>query len=520
MPTMENNENNEINFNELNSNEITDASGAEDKMAGANANDENCSDVDNLGTDVSNENENTYKNVSSDESENTYQSLNSIEMDQLDLFDEPAFQSDEAIQAGDDSKNYFEGDESPKEDDNSKSQIFYKENCKKTKRDKRFGLIQLIAVALVSSIIGGSVVGGVLVFAGSTLRPADSSILSSLTPGTSGSNDQYTKVVIDSSGSPVSAIAQKVNKSIVGIKVTFDSTDFFSGTQQGTGEGSGIIIKSDGYIMTNNHVIADALDSTTGAQTSTSKIQVILPSNINKSYTAKIVGRDEKTDLAVLKIDATGLPTAELGDSDTLKVGELAVAIGNPGGLDYMGSVTVGVISGLNRTISPEDPTLKLIQTDAAINPGNSGGALINSKGQVIGINSAKIVATGFEGLGFAIPINTAKGIVDSLLTSGYVKGRPFLGIEQNVDYTSDVAKQNNLPEGVLVDSVIPLSGAYKAGIQRGDIITKFDGIVIKDFNSLNDAKNKHKPNDTVPVEVYRNGKTLKFNVTLTEQKN
>ena len=402
------------------------------------------------------------------------------------------------------------------EQDNPISQIFYKENFKKTKTSKRFGIIQLIAVALISSIIGGSVVGGILVLSGK--NSSDGTLLSNLTSGTT-PNDSYTKVVIDSSGSPVSAIASKVNPSIVGIKVTFDTQDFFLGNQQGTGEGSGIIIKSDGYIMTNNHVIADAVDSS-GSISSSAKIEVILPSNINKSYTAKIIGRDSKTDLAVLKINATGLPAAELGDSDKLKIGELAVAVGNPGGLDYMGSVTVGVISGLNRTISPEDPTLKLIQTDAAINPGNSGGALVNSKGQVIGINSAKIVATGFEGLGFAIPINTAKTIVDSLLTSGYVKGRPFLGIQQNPDYNADIAKQNNLPEGVLVDGVVPLSGAYKAGFQKGDIITKFDGTVITDFNSLNDAKNKHKPGDTVTVEVYRDNKTIKLKVTLTEQKN
>ena len=507
---MGNNENKELNnLEELQSNEIKSSSEADNIiMSDFFQNDDVVSGNEASKTEVSNLGESfDLKDFTIGKTVN--QNANSYEPQQPKVF----------ISTDD---NYSDRSNEPQvvQDNLQNPQIFYKENFKKTKSPKRFGIFQLIAVALVCSLVSGAVVGGVLIFAGPALRPAESSFFSDLTPGTPASTDQYTKVVIDSSGSPVSAIATKVNKSIVGVKVTFNSQDFFTGSSVGTGEGSGIIIKSDGYIMTNNHVIADSINSTTGVQSSTSKIEIILPSDINKTYTAKIIGRDEKTDLAVLKIDATGLPAAELGDSNALKVGELAVAIGNPGGLDYMGSVTVGVISGLNRTISPEDPTLKLIQTDAAINPGNSGGALVNSKGQVIGINSAKIVATGFEGLGFAIPINTAKSIVESLLTSGYVTGRPFLGVQQNPDYTADVARQNNAPEGVLIDSVVPLSGAYKAGLLKGDVITKFDGVVIKDFNTLNDAKNKHKPGDKVAVEVFRENKTIKFSVTLSEQKN
>ena len=221
---------------------------------------------------------------------------------------------------------------------------------------------------------------------------------------------------------------------------------------------------------------------------SDAKIEVYLPadSGQTKPYTATVVGKDSKTDLAVIKISASGLPVAELGDSDSLKVGELAVAIGNPGGLEYMGSVTVGVISGLNRTIAIEDNgNTKLIQTDAAINPGNSGGALVNSQGQVIGVNSAKVAEQGFDGMGFAIPINQAKTIVDSLIKTGYVQGRPLLGVSIDQTFDAAAAKQNNVPVGCYVASVQTPSGAATAGIKAKDIITKIDGKAVATFDEL-----------------------------------
>ena len=250
---------------------------------------------------------------------------------------------------------------------------------------------------------------------------------------------------------------------------------------------------------------------------------MFLPSEKDKPYTATVVGRDEQTDLAVIKINATGLPAAELGNSDDLKVGELAVAIGNPGGLEYMGSVTVGVISGLNRTIAIENNgNLKLIQTDAAINPGNSGGALVNSQGQIIGINSAKIASTGFEGLGFAIPINTVKQITDSLMKSGYVTGRPLLGVSIDTTFDEAAAKQYNVPFGLHITDVTPFSSASVAGIKVDDIITKFDGKAVTSYNQLETLKNAHKPGDKVSVEVYRYSekKSLTLDVVLGESKN
>ena len=256
-------------------------------------------------------------------------------------------------------------------------------------------------------------------------------------------------------------------------------------------------------------------------------INVILPILIDETYSATVVGRDEKTDLAIIKIDLTELPAADLGNSDELKVGELAVAIGNPGGLEFMGSVTSGIISGLNRVVQvSETQELKVIQTDAAFNPGNSGGALVNSRGEVIGVNTVKISATGYEGLGFAIPINVAKEIADSLMSDGYVKGRPQLGVSIDPRYTEEIAKRNNAPMGLLVGEVIPISGAYNAGVKTGDIITEFNGVAIKSFNELEAEKNKFKAGDTIKLKVYRitsmeplEGEYLTLEVTLGEDK-
>lgn len=435
--------------------------------------------------------------------------------------------------------NIYNSQEPEKDDDNGSTPqapgtdytapSFYTESYRKTKQRKGFSLTQLIIVSLVSSILGGGVVFGAFQFLLPALQPSAGSFFSSFIPGassgtTTGTNNTdgaYKRIEIEKSDSPVTAIVEKVSPSIVGVKVTATVQDFFFGESVGGGEGSGIILREDGYILTNNHVIeAAASSSSSGGGRSSSKIEVILPNQMDKPYTATIVGRDSKTDLAVLKIEATGLPVAELGDSDQIKVGELSVAIGNPGGLEYMGSVTVGIISGLNRTVPiADEKELKLIQTDAAINPGNSGGALINSQGQVIGVNSIKFAAQDFEGMGFAIPINKVKEVTDSLIEFNYVKGRPSLGIYVNSSFNEEFAKRNNVPAGILVDDVVPLSGAYKAGIQKYDIITKFDSKAIKTFEELEAAKNEHQPGDNVAVEVYRDGETLKLTVELGEDK-
>ncbi len=408
-----------------------------------------------------------------------------------------------------------------------KSQVYYNESIKKVKT-KKIGVGQLILVSVLSSILGGGAVFAAMVFLSPIIQPVVDSAFGRtalITDMATGSdNGIYKKIEITQSSTPIEAISEKVSPSIVGIQVTVKTQArgfFFDFGQDGVGEGSGIIIKEDGYILTNNHVIESALDQNSNKITEGSKIEVILPSDTKKTYTAKIVGRDSKTDIAVLKIEATNLPVAELGDSDKVKSGELAVAIGNPGGIDYMGSVTAGIISGINRIIQTENgQELKLIQTDAAINPGNSGGALVNSQGQVIGVNTVKIAATGYEGLGFAIPINKANEIATSLIDYKYVKGRPYLGVSIDQRFNEEVAKQYNVPNGVLVYEVLPLSSAYKAGVQAGDIITKFDGKIVAVFLDLENQKNTHKPGDTVSIEVYRDGKTLTLTAILDEEKN
>ena len=414
---------------------------------------------------------------------------------------------------------------------------FYTESYKKPSR-RKFGIAQLLVISVISALLGGFVTGAFFTFVTpaltgpakgyfqrmmqQTATPDGSQAKSQAQSQTAKTAPEYGKVeIIQSSDSTVTAIAEKVGPSVVGIRVTYKAQNFFFEDQQQTGEGSGIIIRSNGYILTNNHVIQAAINQRTRKLDLNAKIEVYLPSQKDKPYTASYIGSDAKTDLAILKIDAVNLPVAELGDSDKLKVGEMAVAIGNPGGLELMGSVTVGVISGLNRTIATEDGVnLKLIQTDAAINPGNSGGALVNSKGQVIGVNRIKVVQQGFEGLGFAIPVNLAKEVANNLIEFKYVKGRPLLGITPDPRYTEEVAKSNNMPAGVYVADVLLMSGAQKAGIQPGDIITKVDGQSVKTKDDLDNIKNKHKVGDTLNVEIYRDGETKTLQVVLGEDKN
>ncbi|MCR4437065.1 MAG: trypsin-like peptidase domain-containing protein [Clostridiales bacterium] len=431
-----------------------------------------------------------------------------------------------------DSEVYGAGGSQPEKSQALVAASFYTENYKKPSDAKRKGIMQMVLVALISSILGGFIVGSFFVFGASGLQTSVTGFLDKMIPGNSTNNSSastaqsqpglYKKVeIVQNSDSAVTAIAEKVGPSVVGIKVTVNIQDFFFGqSQQLQPEGSGIIISSDGYILTNNHVISDAIDSRTKKMLQDAKIEVYLPNQQDKPYKARYVASDIKTDLAVLKIEATGLQPIEFGNSDDLKVGELAVAIGNPGGMELAGSVTVGVISGINRSIQTEDGVmLKLIQTDAAINPGNSGGALVNSKGQLIGVNRLKIAATGYEGLGFAIPSNLAKRVSDDLVKNNYVTGRPLLGIATDPRYTEDVAKRNNMPPGVYVAEVSLMSGAQKAGIQVGDVITKIDGKAVKSKEELDEIKNTHKVGDEVTLEIYRDGKTFEVKVKLTEDK-
>lgn len=316
-------------------------------------------------------------------------------------------------------------------------------------------------------------------------------------------------------------IAEKVGPAVVGVinMTTYsgysynDPYGFFFGQgdnsqQQGKevqqGSGSGIIISEDGYIITNNHVVEGA-----------SSLKVIL--NTGEEFTASLKGADSRTDLALLKIEGKKFPYATLGDSTSLRVGDLAVAIGNPLGQELAGTVTVGYISALNRTMTIDNKQLTLIQTDAAINPGNSGGALVNCYGEVIGINTAKVSSSSLEGLGFAIPTAEAKPIIEDLIANGYVKGRPVIGIAGRA-ITANDAKKYNLVEGIYVYSMTDNSPAHMAGLKIGDIITECNGTAVKTVDELNNIKNKFKPNDTLKLKVWRTGEYVNINLILGEE--
>lgn len=309
---------------------------------------------------------------------------------------------------------------------------------------------------------------------------------------------------------PVVAVSKIAGNSVVGVKVDYYEQSFFGQLEEGESEGSGIIYSEDGYIITNNHVIEEAVGSNSAT--------VTITLNDGTEYEAEIIGRDETTDLALLKIDAKGLNAAKFGNSDELQVGELAVAIGNPLGSEFAGSVTAGYISALDRTLTIDSTTYKLIQTDAAINPGNSGGALVNAKGEIIGINSAKISSTGVEGLGFAIPINEALEIIEQLKVTGKII-RPYIGI-YGLDLDETTARRNKLVEGVYVYQVYTNTPAQKAGISRGDIIVGIDGKDVTTKQELNEIKNSKNIGDTVELKVYRNGKYETIKVTLDSDEN
>ena len=313
--------------------------------------------------------------------------------------------------------------------------------------------------------------------------------------------------------------SNKILPSIVGIEIEYTVNSVFSmfgnnGSSTAKASGSGIIISEDGYILTNNHVVNSAESDSFYELSSANKIKVKLYNN-DTEYEAKIVGGDSQTDLAVLKIDATGLTAAEFADSDALKIGEFAMVVGNPLGLGY--TSTAGIISALNRKITDEDgKTYTLIQTDAAINGGNSGGALVNSEGKVIGVSTMKVSSTDVEGVCFAIPINSTVDITSQLIKYNKVK-RPYIGIS-GVDLDEKTAKSYNLVVGVYVRNVEDFSAAQKAGLKAGDVITAVDGKKITSMNELNEIKNSHSIGDNIKLTVNRDGKSTDIDLTLGEQ--
>ncbi len=362
-----------------------------------------------------------------------------------------------------------------------------------------------IAFGLTFTIIGGAASGAAILYGLPNSKFfKNSALYKSLgkdsSTQTSAVYDGHPTQLASTGGAlTVSEIAKKVGPAVVAVTTQVQgSRDFFGnpGVQQGVG--TGMIINQEGYVLTNYHVVQ-------GAQ----QVKVIL--STNKTVNAKVVNYDANYDVAVLKMtEKVDIPAVvELGDSDNLQIGESVVAIGNPLGTDFFGSVTTGVVSALNRKIDGDTNKSSYIQTDAAINSGNSGGPLINSSGQVIGINTAKIKQSGVEGLGFAIPINAIRNKISDL-------SKPILLIGiQGVDIDKALSEQHNLAIGLYVQDITQFSPAEKAGIRRGDVIVKFDGKKVTTFAEVNEIKNKHKAGDEISVTVNRNGNeenlTLKF---------
>lgn len=395
----------------------------------------------------------------------------------------------------------------------------------KTKKEKN-STFKVVVTSFVSGIVGASLVLGLCFYV-----PAVRNIFVS-----SDSDDTQKEVskIFTSEGSvnkgisieeysnTAISVANKVLPSVVGIEVDFSVSanypTFSAATQSSTSKatGSGVIISKDGYILTNNHII-DTSSSTSSQYYTVSDANKVLVYLYEEDtpVEAKIIGSDSVTDLAILKIDRSDLTPAEIGDSDSVQVGEFAMAIGNP--LDMRNTVTSGIISGTNREIEDDNGTMyTLIQTDAAINAGNSGGALVNADGKLIGINTLKMSGTGIEGMGFAIPINSTLDISEQLISTGKVK-RPYIGIS-GTDVSEMLSEYYNIPVGVYVRSIQSDGPAKSSDLKPGDVIVKFNGEKIETMSQLNKKKNECKIGDEVTLTVSRGGEEVDVKITLTEQ--
>lgn len=381
---------------------------------------------------------------------------------------------------------------------------------KKIKEKKHSGIGKFIAACLICAILGG--LGGGAIVAAQLPKSAatDYSGLNVTTPNQT--TTQTANPVASGETLTGAQIYSLGCAQAVGITTDITYTNYFGMQSKSAVSGSGFIVTSDGYIVTNYHVIADAY-------TGNYKVSVMLYNG--DKYDAKIVGVEEASDIAVLKIAATGLSAAKLGSSDDLQVGETVYAIGNPlGELSF--SMTSGMVSALDRDITTQDSTTggtvtnNMFQIDAAVNEGNSGGPVYNNKGEVVGIVTAKYSDTGVEGLGFAIPIKDVTDTVDQLIKNGYVSGKANFGITvTTVD--SAVAQYYNMVEGAYVYSVTSGSCSDKAGLKVGDIITEIDGTAVKTSSELTNEKKNYKAGDTVTLKVYRQGEYIDIKVTLDE---
>ena len=455
-----------------------------------------------------------------------------------------------------DNYNYFNENPNTTSQNNYSSCSYVSENApKEPKKKKRHIGLKITALVLCLAVVGGGSIQAYKFF--SENNPKLSEFKDDDNSGKKPDNNSPTAANAinsndDSEDLPglfelaaredaksIPDIVESVMPSVVGVSATFEYTgssydpyssfgfgfgfgygydDGQSQPQQMVGTGTGIVMTADGYIVTNAHVVYDTSEYNCGAA-----VEVSVLFSDESELEADIIAYDTETDLAVLKVDATELTPATFGNSEELRVGELVIAIGNPLGFDLFGSVTSGIVSALDREITINEKNMNLIQTDAAINSGNSGGPLLNSSGQVIGINSAKMSSSysssaSIEGLGFAIPIDEAKVIIDDLINYKYVTGRPQIGIGTR-DVSETVSKYYNIPLGVYVASVSEGSTAEFAGLQVGDVIIAIQGEPVSTSDELNDIKNQYKAGDEITLTITRNGQDMEISLVLQEDK-
>ena len=369
----------------------------------------------------------------------------------------------------------------------------------KKKRPGTKKTLAAVALVLVCALagVGGGVLGAALMrsTSGPVVYKAVQSDGSTSASTTAASGDALT----------IAQIAEKVKPSVVEVTTSSVQTNGIFAQYVTEGAGSGVIISEDGYILTNNHVIEGQ-----------SSIKVT--TSDGQEYDATVVGTDDKTDIAVLKIEASGLTPAVIGDSDSLVVGETAVAVGNPLG-ELGGTVTDGIISALDREVTVEGKNMTLLQTSAAVSPGNSGGGLFNEKGELVGIVNAKSGGDNVEGIGFAVPINTAMEVAEQLIVNGYVSGRPAMGIQVIAIADLQTAMQAGVSQlGVYVQSVDPGSAAEQAGLQVGDLFVSVDGTAVSTTSDVTAVLDEHQVGDVIEVQVVRDKQVLSLNVTLQEK--
>ena len=366
---------------------------------------------------------------------------------------------------------------------------YVNEQIRKSK--PRFGFVKAIALVLVGSVIGSFVGPYTMGYFNKTEK-------------TPTKNIQTVNISKKSEISVENAVAKKAIPSVVGINTKFEGKrSLFGKTSKGEGIGSGVIVSENGYILTNAHVV----------QNNPTEINVIFSNNDHAN--ARVVWKDETLDLSIIKVDKKGLQAVEFGNSDEISIGDKAIAIGNPVGLNLQSTLTSGYISGLNRSITMENGLIMngLIQTDASINSGNSGGALLNDKGQLIGINTAKAGQT--DGIGFAIPINTAKSIVDSVIKDGnfspIVLGIRGIDLINYIQYTSNY--DLGVDKGVYVTEVMPGSSAYESGIKVDDVILSINDKKVESMNSLKQALLQYKVGDKAKIKVLRDSRKIDLNI-------